>query len=74
VLARQMKESLHALAEAVRDGTSPPPLPPLRQTQRALAAASDDLVRDETDLMVDSVNTMAELLRRGPTPLPGAQS
>jgi hypothetical protein len=73
VLAREMKESLHALAEAVRHGTSPPPLPPLRQTQLALAAASDDLVRDETDLMVDSVNTMAELLRRDPPSPPGAQ-
>jgi uncharacterized membrane protein YgaE (UPF0421/DUF939 family) len=66
VLAREMKASLHALAEAVRRGTPPPPLPPLRQTQLALVAAngSNDLLRDETDLMVDSVKTMAELLGR----------
>jgi hypothetical protein len=37
-------------------------LPPLRQTQLALNSATDDLVRDETDLMVDSVNTIASLL------------
>ncbi|MEP6917943.1 MAG: FUSC family protein [Acidobacteriota bacterium] len=74
VLAREMKESLHALAQSVREGTSPPPLPPLRQTQLALAAASDDLVRDETDLMVDSVKTMAELLLRDPPPIAGVRS
>jgi hypothetical protein len=67
-LAGQMKTSLHALADAVRYGTPPPQLPPLRQTQLALSAGggSNHLVRDETDLMVDSVNTMNDLLRRQP--------
>jgi uncharacterized membrane protein YccC len=61
-LSRQMSASLSALAESLRSGTPPPPLPPLRQTQLALNSATDDLVRDETDLMVDSVNTIASLL------------
>jgi hypothetical protein len=61
-LARQMSASLSALAESLRSGTPPPVLPPLRQTQLALNSATDDLVRDETDLMVDSVNTIASLL------------
>jgi hypothetical protein len=61
-LARQMSASLSALAESLRSGTPPPELPPLRQTQLALNSATDDLVRDETDLMVDSVNTIASLL------------
>jgi hypothetical protein len=57
-----MTRSLTALAGAVRSGTPPPPLPPLRQTHLALAPAADTLVLDETDLMVDSINTMAHLL------------
>ncbi len=60
-LASQMTTSLRALAEALRTGTVPAPLPPLRQTQLALASGSG-VLNDETDLMVDSVNTMAELL------------
>jgi hypothetical protein len=50
------------LADAVRTGSAPPPLPPLRQTQRALRGDADAAVGDETDLMVDSINTIAELL------------
>jgi uncharacterized membrane protein YccC len=61
-LEDQMTGSLKALAGAVRAGTPPPPLPPLRQTHLALAPAADTLVLDETDLMVDSINTMADLL------------
>jgi hypothetical protein len=61
-LATEMTESLTALANAVRTGTPPPPLPPLRQTQRALSSGADALLGDETDLMVDSINTIAELL------------
>jgi uncharacterized membrane protein YccC len=62
LLKDQMTWSLKALADAVRAGTPPPSLPPLRQTQLALTPAADTLVVDETDLMVDSINTMAELL------------
>lgn len=61
LLAAQMTTSLDALAKALRAGAPPPPLPPLRQTQLGLAAAGG-LLHDETDLMVDSVNTMASLL------------
>ncbi|MEN3337357.1 MAG: hypothetical protein V7647_1033 [Acidobacteriota bacterium] len=63
-LSAHMASSLALLAAAIRGGTRPPPLPPLRQTQRALNTATNDLVRDETDLMVDSVNTIASLLGR----------
>jgi uncharacterized membrane protein YccC len=61
-LSRQMSSSLSVLAESLRSGTPPPALPPLRQTQLALNSATNGLVRDETDLMVDSVNTIASLL------------
>jgi fusaric acid resistance family protein len=60
-LAEEMTASLTALAAAVRSGTAPPPLPPLRQTQLALGA-TNALVGEETDLMVDSINTVASLL------------
>jgi hypothetical protein len=39
-------------------------LPPLRQTQLALAKSVSHAVAEETDLVVDGVNTMAELLAR----------
>ena len=60
-LGAEMTASLAALAHAVRAGVAPPPLPPLRQTQLALGA-TDALVGEETDLMVDSINTIADLL------------
>jgi uncharacterized membrane protein YccC len=59
------------LAGALRSGESPAALPPLRDDQAALAnAASADpdahweLLVAETDLLVDSVNTIADVLRR----------
>jgi hypothetical protein len=45
----------------VRNGTASAPLADLRSTQLALGA-SDALVNAETDLMVDSINTIASLL------------
>jgi uncharacterized membrane protein YccC len=60
-LAEEMTASLTALAAAVRSGTAPPLLPPLRQTQLALGA-TNALVGEETDLMVDSINAVASLL------------
>jgi hypothetical protein len=63
-LSGEMKTSLSVLAEAVSAGTAPPPLPPLRQTQLALAKSVGPTLGEETDLMVDGVNTMAELLTR----------
>jgi uncharacterized membrane protein YccC len=60
-LANEITGSLAALASAVRSGHPPPSLPPLRQTQLALGA-TDALVGEETDLMVDSIKTIASLL------------
>ena len=61
-LAGQMREGLARLAAALRDGTSPLPMPPLRATERAMAPDTLTVIREETDIMVDSINTMAELL------------
>jgi len=61
-LREQLTASLQAIADAVRAGSAPEGLPPLRQTQLSMAPSADALVGQETDLMVDSVNTMAELL------------
>ena len=60
-LRDRMTTALAALATAMAAGTPPPALPDLRATQLALGA-SDALVNAETDLMVDSVNTIAGLL------------
>jgi hypothetical protein len=61
-LADQMPSSLRILATALRTGAAPGPLPPLRQTQAALEPSAGSLVGEETDLMVASIETMAELL------------
>ena len=66
-LAMEMTEALASLATSVRSGDAPGPLPPLRQTQLALGATGA-LVGEETDLMVDSINTVASLL--GPWAVP----
>ncbi len=60
-LRDEMTAALGSLADAVRGGTAPPPMPNLRATQLALGK-SDALVNAETDLLVDSVNTVAGLL------------
>jgi uncharacterized membrane protein YccC len=66
-LAAEIKDSLSLLAEAVREGRAPRPLPPLRQTHLATSGEISPLVDHETDLMVDAINTMAELLTRDAT-------
>jgi uncharacterized membrane protein YccC len=63
-LASQVGSSLMLLATAGRERSGPPSLPPLRRTQLALATASDDAVSDETALIVDSIDTIAELLAK----------
>jgi hypothetical protein len=63
-LSAEVKTSLSLLANAAREGKAPEPLPPLRQTQLALAASVSPLVARETDLIVDAINTMADLLAR----------
>lgn len=69
-LAAEMKESLSILAEAVADARAPRPLPPLRQTHLAIAGEINPLVEHETDLMVDAINTMAELLTKDARGIP----
>jgi uncharacterized membrane protein YccC len=63
-LSTEMKTSLSLLASATRAGTAPGPLPPLRQTQLAVSRSLGDMVAQETDLIVDGINTMAEILTR----------
>jgi uncharacterized membrane protein YccC len=60
-LASGVGSSLSMLAYAVRQRAAPRSLPQLRQMQRDLGHAHD-VIRDETDLIVDSVETIAELL------------
>jgi len=63
-LATAIKDSLSLLAEAVREGRAPRPLPPLRQIHRAMSGEISSLVEHEADLMVDTINTLAELLTK----------
>jgi hypothetical protein len=73
-LTSQIQRSLTLLAEAAREERAPSPLPPLRQTHQAIAKSLPPVVEQETDLMVDAINTMADLLTREAaapgTPLP----
>ncbi|HQZ38330.1 MAG TPA: FUSC family protein [Vicinamibacterales bacterium] len=71
-LASQAASSLMTLATAVREHTVPPRFPLLRQAQLALATAANDVVSDETNLIVDSIDTMAELLEKERTSPQGA--
>ena len=70
-LTGQFDAALNAIAGALRRRGDPLPLPPLRDAQIALKRALDrepdaqlDALVSETDLMVDAVNTMAEVLHR----------
>jgi uncharacterized membrane protein YccC len=63
-LAGQIEDALRTLARALRERSLPSAMPPLRATQEQLRAVSTSTVLDETDVMVDSLNTMADLLRR----------
>jgi hypothetical protein len=56
-----MTSALAQLAAAIRAGTAPDSIPDLRATQSQLGA-TPALVEEETDLMVDSINTIASLL------------
>jgi uncharacterized membrane protein YccC len=64
--------SLRVLVAALEARVEPPPLPPLRELQVALRGAlmgtpagADGMLVSETDLLVDSVKTIADLLQRG---------
>lgn len=61
-ISGQVGFSLMTLATSVRTRSGRPVLPPLRQAQRALASRSVDTIADETGLIVDSIETMADLL------------
>jgi uncharacterized membrane protein YccC len=61
-LAQRIKTVLSSLGAAVREGGSPPPLLPLRDAQLLLDGEAQALVGEETSLMVDSIETMWELL------------
>jgi hypothetical protein len=55
---------LLTLATATLERSAPPQLTALRGTQVAEATGSNAAVRDETDLIVDSIETIAELLAK----------
>jgi hypothetical protein len=61
-LRAEMTRSLNILATALGNGMPPEPLPPLRQTQLALAGTVDAVVVEQTDVLVESINTVAALL------------
>jgi uncharacterized membrane protein YccC len=62
-LGDQVAASLDALARALRRREPLPPLPRLRDAQLAIETTAPELAA-ETDMMVDSVNTIASLLAR----------
>lgn len=55
-----MSLALERIETAVRSGVPPETLPPLRRDHAALAG--DPTIGVETDMMVDSINTMGDLL------------
>jgi uncharacterized membrane protein YccC len=64
--------ALRAIVAALHAGGAPEPLPPLRSDQLALKRVLDErgdpavaVLVSETDLIVDSVNTVAAILARG---------
>jgi hypothetical protein len=70
-LVADLEAAIATLATALRAGDAPVALPPLRDDQavlaRAVSAEPDahwEIVVAETDLLVDSVNTIADVLRR----------
>jgi uncharacterized membrane protein YccC len=69
--ARDLDATLSAIVNEQRSGSPPGPLPPLRSDQIALKRVLDErrdpvveVLVSETDLIVDSVNALAELLAR----------
>ncbi|MEO6896971.1 MAG: FUSC family protein [Caldimonas sp.] len=63
-LALRVSSSLLALATATRARSAPPRLTALRGAPIVEATGSNGAVRDETDLIVDSIETIAELLAK----------
>jgi uncharacterized membrane protein YccC len=65
-LRDQLIASLGMLANALRAGTPPGVLPPLRHTQLQLQATAAGALAEQTDILVDSINTAAGLLNSRP--------
>jgi uncharacterized membrane protein YccC len=70
-LTEEIESSLDILSDALRRHADPEPLPHLRDAQIALAkrlatapGGDETALAADTDLMVDSVNTMAHVLHR----------
>jgi uncharacterized membrane protein YccC len=63
-LRDQITISFDRLASALRSGTAPDALPALRDTQLAVQVHADPALAEQTDVLVDSLNTMASLLAR----------
>jgi hypothetical protein len=63
-LVSPIANSLLKLAETVRASSAPPPIALLDHTQYALATIPHGAIRDEISLMVDSIETIAELLAK----------
>jgi hypothetical protein len=61
----QIVASFLVLAAALRSGT-PAVLPPLRETHSKLPPNTDPALAEQTDVLVDSINTLASLLQRSP--------
>lgn len=62
----QIVTSFRTLAAALRSGTPPAVLPPLRATHSKLQTNTDPALAEQTDVLVDSVNTLASLLAARP--------
>jgi uncharacterized membrane protein YccC len=74
--ARDLDVALRAIASALRSGEAPGRLPPLRDDQIALKRILDErrdpvvaVLVSQTDLIVDSTNTMAAVLAVRPGPV-----
>lgn len=62
-LASELEAALRALADAIRHATPLAPFPPLRELQQSIVAPGGGSIADETDLMVDSLKTMGDIVR-----------
>jgi uncharacterized membrane protein YccC len=63
-LRDQVTTTLEMLADALRQGTRPGPLPPIRQTLQRIQPSIDPIVAEQIDVIVDSVDTMGSILMR----------
>jgi uncharacterized membrane protein YccC len=71
-LAGDLETSLDQLAAAEREGTRAAPLPQLRAEQEGLTEPDDSIVVEETDRIVNAVNTLGHVLCERSVTVPGA--